>query len=121
MSIKVPALNAPEGLALLVGVGVIGFIVLTLFLKKQAAAAIDGINHFNDGTPYAGTGIVGSLGNVTNQLSGGVLADAGENLGGWLYSIFGQDYNPNASDPNLQTRKQAVTDNADDQGAFGGF
>lgn len=109
--IKVPALNAPEGLALLVVVGVLGFIGLTLFLKKQAAAALNGLEHFNDGTPYAGAGVVGSLGNVTNQLSGGFLADEGENLGAWLYSIFGQDYNPNASTPDLQSRKQAVTDN----------
>lgn len=118
MSIKVPTLNAPEGLALLIGVGVVAFIGLTLFLKKQAAAAISGIEHVNDGTPYAGAGVVGTLGNVANQVSGGTLADLGENLGGWLYGIFGQDYNPNASTPDLQTRKQAVTDNTADTGIF---
>lgn len=118
MSIKVPALNAPEGYALLVVVGVLGFIGLTLFLKKQATEAISGIAHINDGTPYAGAGVVGTLGNAANQLSGGTLADLGENLGGWLYGVFNEDYDPNASDPNLQTRKQAVIDNAGDTGIF---
>jgi hypothetical protein len=115
---KAPTINMPEGYALLIGVGVVAFIGLTLFLKKQAAAAANAIANVNAGTPYEGSGVVGTLGNAVNQASGGTLQTLGESIGGWVYELF-NPYDPNAAtdatnyadDSAAVTRKQAVTDN----------
>jgi hypothetical protein len=110
---KIPALSGSgEGYAVLLGVGAIVFVGLFLFLKKQAADAAAAIADVNKGTPYAGTGAVGTLGNAADQLSGGWLSDQGSQLGSWLYDVL----NPNAgasatATTVLQTRKQAVADN----------
>jgi len=50
----------------------------------------------NSGTPYAGTGPVGSLGDATNVVLGGAPQSVGEMLGGWLADTFGPQYDPNA-------------------------
>lgn len=112
---KFPALSGSgEGYAVLLGVGAVVFVGLFLFLKSQAKQAAAAIADVNKGTPYEGTGVAGTLGNAANQVSGGALADAGTNLGGWLYELI----NPpppasttNAAPATLQTRKQAVADN----------
>jgi len=113
---KIPALaGSGEGYAVLLGVGALVFVGLTLFLKSQAKQAAAAIADVNKGTPYEGAGVVGTLGNVVNQASGGTLADVGESIGGWLYDWL-HPYDPNAppataADVPLQTRKQAVSDN----------
>jgi|SRR5882672_3899165 len=40
---------------------------------------------------YEGAGILGTLGAATNAVSGGVLASAGESLGGWVYDLLHGD------------------------------
>lgn len=40
-------------------------------------------------TAYQNAGILGTLGAVANSASGGILASAGESLGGWLFDKFG--------------------------------
>jgi hypothetical protein len=90
--------------AVLLGVAAVVFVGLVLFLKKQAGDALKAAADVNKGTAYEGAGVVGTLGNVTNQVSGGLLGNIGSWLGG---AIFDATH----SDPNLQTSKQAVGDN----------
>lgn len=60
---------------IMAGVGVVfGFIVVGALLKRQ-------ILDFNKGTAFEGSGVVGSLGNVTDKLSGGILSRFGSFLG----------------------------------------
>lgn len=111
---KAPAINEPVGIAILAVTG----IVLYFVIKRQLTAAATAVANVNAGTPYAGAGVVGTLGNVTNQLSGGFLSDAGDQLGSWLSETFGgTSYDPNA---NGTTRKQ-VTDGSyqNDFGSLG--
>lgn len=108
--------SGPAGYALAIGVGGIVFYMLykTLGadLKKGAKAVgsaattlgtsiwnapgtADSANNLNRGTPYAGTVVVGSLGNIVNQGLGG----APQSIGEWLAGILpgsGNDYDPNA-------------------------
>lgn len=49
---------------------------------------------FNKGTPYEGTGAVGTLGNVADQLSGGTLSAAGSAIGISLFDLTHADYTP---------------------------
>lgn len=113
---KIPALGGSgEGYAVLLGVGAVVFVGLFLFLKSQAKQAAAAIADVNKGTPYEGTGVVGTLGNAANQVSGGWLADQGTQLGGWLYEVLNPSAaattTTNAAPATLQTRKQAVSDN----------
>ncbi len=48
-------------------------------------AVYKSFTNFNKGTPYEGTGAVGTLGNVADQLSGGVLSATGSAIGTTLY------------------------------------
>jgi hypothetical protein len=97
--------------ATLIGVSALVFVGLFLFLKQQGTAAAKAVANVNKGTPYEGTGAVGTLGNVANQISGGSLASIGESLGSKVYDLFNSD--PVASSGTvLQTSKQAVADNA---------
>jgi hypothetical protein len=69
---KAPAaLQSKEGQ--LLALGIVGALVLYWLVKK--------LTDFNKGTPYAGTGAVGTLGNVTDQLSGGTLSAFGQWIG----------------------------------------
>jgi hypothetical protein len=113
---KIPALGGSgEGYAVLLGVGAVVFVGLFLFLKSQAKAAAAALADVNQGTPYEGTGVVGTLGNAANQVSGGWLADQGTQLGGWLYEFLNPSAaattTTNAAPATLQTRKQAISDN----------
>lgn len=112
---KIPALGGSgEGYAVLLGVGAVVFVGLFLFLKSQAKQAAAAIVDVNKGTAYEGAGVAGTVGNAANQLSGGALADAGTNLGGWLYEWLNPTppaSSTNAAPATLQTRKQIVSDN----------
>jgi len=111
---KVPTLSAPaQGYAVLTGAGTIAVIVLWSFFRKQAKDAAGAISDINEGTPYAGAGVAGTLGNVTDQASGGLLSGIGEWIGGKLADVF-QPYDPNAPQP--ETRKNAVADQFYNQG-----
>lgn len=111
---KFPTLSASaQGYAVLIGAGTIAVIVLFSYFRKQAKDAADALGDINEGTPYAGAGVVGTIGNVTDQASGGVLSGIGEWIGGKLADIF-QPYDPNAPQP--ETRKRAVADQFYNQG-----
>ena len=85
-------LKGPAGWAVVIGVG--GLVVWLLWNKaKQAGQAVLNVNR---GTPYAGAGVVGTLGNATNQVLGGAPQSFGEWLGGSIYDLTHAAYDPNA-------------------------
>lgn len=86
-------INSGTGWALAIGAG--GLVLY--FLWDKLTAAGKAVANVNKGTPYAGAGPVGTLGNLTNQASGGTLASLGEWIGGGLYSITHSSYDPNAA------------------------
>lgn len=98
--------SGPAGYAIVLGVG--GLVVWLLWNKAKAAG--QAVLNVNQGTPYAGAGVVGTLGNLTNQASGGVLSSLGEAIGGKLFDWFGPSYDPNAAAPDTSTPpRQAMT------------
>lgn len=74
---------------------VIGVVTLYVTTKAAAAAAVDfgagiatGNNAITAGArtnAYQGAGIFGTLGAATDAVFGGLLSQAGETLGGWIY------------------------------------
>ena len=58
----------------MVGGVVFGFIVIGSLFKSRLLA-------INEGTPFEGAGILGTLGNVTDQASGGNLSAIGSRIG----------------------------------------
>ncbi len=111
--------NAQQ-LAILIGAGAVAFIAITWFLRKQVTDAASAVANVNEGTPYAGTGVVGTVGHGFDTVSGGLLSDVGSWIGGKVYDWTHDEYDPNApvtsNGTQLQTRKQAVSD-----GFWGGF
>lgn len=81
------AVGGPIGIAIAVA-GIAGVIIL---LGKQATAAVkagaSAVANVNKGTSYEGAGVVGTLGNATNQLSGGFLERIGSGIGGALADL----------------------------------
>lgn len=59
---------------LLVGGVIFGFIVIGNLFKARLLA-------INEGTPFEGAGVLGTLGNVTDAASGGLLSAAGSRIG----------------------------------------
>lgn len=54
---------------------------------RAAGAAASAVANINEGTPYDGAGVVGTLGNAANALSGGLLARLGGWIGRGLYDV----------------------------------
>lgn len=118
---KLPAiLNTKEGQWAVLGI--IGLVVVYVVGKgiakgvsSAASAAADtaggvlsGNNALTQGTPYQGAGVAGTLGAAANTVSGGVL----EQLGNWIGGLLpgsGNDYNPNA--PQAVNRDQVTPNN----------
>ena len=66
----------------LVGGLVLGVVIVSKLFKDQIA-------NVNEGTPFEGAGVVGTLGNATNAASGGILANVGSAIGEFFSgSIF---------------------------------
>jgi hypothetical protein len=88
--------------------------------KTEIKAAANAVNNVNAGTPYEGAGVVGTLGNGANQLSGGGLQNLGEWIGGTLADWFQPDplATTKQSAGTLPSRKTAVSDNFYDSGAL---
>lgn len=70
----------------------------TLIAGGAVLLAIGGVVVFygrlkdiNKGTPYEGSGAVGTVGNITNQVLGGIPQKLGEALGSGLYEAFHDD------------------------------
>jgi hypothetical protein len=85
-------INTGTGWALAIGAG---GLVLYFLWDKLTAAGKAALN-VNQGTPYAGAGVVGTLGNATDQVSGGVLSTLGGWIGGSVYDLVHGSYDPNA-------------------------
>ena len=86
------------------------------YVIGAAVAAVGGVLYYivykimnpNAGTPYAGTGAVGTLGNVFDQLSGGALSAAGSAIGTTLYD-WTHDNEQGLSDTYLFTIQGTTT------------
>lgn len=75
-------------LATIIVVGTVSVIVVGAILKQQAAQAVDAIANINEDTPFEGFGVVGTAGNLTNQASGGILANIGSEIGLFGSRVF---------------------------------
>lgn len=73
----------------------VGVPVLYFAGKKMVTGAVSGIatgdNAVTEGTVYEGKGIIGTLGAVTNELSGGTLERFGNYLGQKTFEYFGPE------------------------------
>ena len=78
-------MNATNKQILIIGGIAAGAMVLYFFGRAIFSALKD----FNKGTPYEGAGVLGTLGNAADKLSGGTLSAAGESLGETLFNWFG--------------------------------
>ena len=56
--------------------------------RRQVSAAAEAVANVNVGTPFEGAGIIGTAGNIADQASGGLLADAGSAIGLFFSNIF---------------------------------
>lgn len=73
---------------ILLGLGAV--LAASFVLRKVAAAPVEAIANVNVDTPFEGFGAVGTVGNVTDKLSGGFFATIGGAIGRGLFSIFGE-------------------------------
>lgn len=114
---KMGIFKGPAGYAIAIGAG--GLLIYLLYkgLAKGAAAAANAVSNVNAGTPYAGAGVVGTVGNATNSLSGGVLAQFGSGLGNWLYDLTHAAYDPNAVPADANTPPPFATGVTSPQGS----
>jgi len=80
----------------------VGVLALGAYLAKKTIEAGAGLvtgdnvitqnQHNAEGesvTAYQGAGVLGTLGAAFNSASGGILASAGETIGGWAFGLFG--------------------------------
>lgn len=110
------ATGGPNGLPVTKGgwlllIGASGLVVYLLY--RAGKRAITAVANVNQGTPYQGAGVVGTLGNLTNQASGGTLASLGSWLGGKAYDFVNGSYDPNAvpADRNTPSTNPGVVSN----------
>lgn len=71
---------------ILIGAGIV--IGVGILARAAGGATVDAIAGVNEGTPFEGAGVVGTLGNAANTVSGGVLADIGSSIGLFFSDIF---------------------------------
>jgi hypothetical protein len=87
MSQWTKAVGGPIG----VGIAVLGVVGALVYFGKQAKEAVKAtakaVADVNKGTSYEGAGVVGTLGNITNQASGGFFERLGSSIGGALADI----------------------------------
>lgn len=62
-------------IAAVIVIGVVYFLI-----RKTFSDVGESIRNINEGTPFAGTGPIGTLGNIANTVSGGSLARVGEKI-----------------------------------------
>jgi len=81
------AVGGPIGVA----IAVLGIAGVLIYFSKQAKDAViatgKAVADVNKGTSYEGAGVVGTLGNVSNELSGGFFERIGSAIGGKLADI----------------------------------
>lgn len=78
--LKADPIKLAIGVALVAGVGYLLLRQLGKDAGKAVGKGVDAIANVNEGTPYEGTGVVGTLGHATNVVTGNWL----DNLGGWI-------------------------------------
>lgn len=89
---KIPAgAGQGVGIAIAIGAGVLAVWWLANRGTKAAAAAVDSIKNVNQGTPYEGGGVVGTIGHATDAISGGFFSDLGSKIGLWWYDVVNDD------------------------------
>jgi len=108
MKMKLPA--GTQGYIVLAGLGIVGVLVAYWIVKRTVSDAATAVADVNKGTPYDGTGVVGTLGHGFDAASGGTLSGIGSWIGGKLYDLTHNDPSAEAPAPELITRKQAVSD-----------
>jgi hypothetical protein len=88
-----------------------------------AAGIVTGNNAATAGTEYAGAGVLGTVGAVTNKASGGIFSATGDWIGGALYTLINGDYNPNAPSSATTSKVPGSADAATSQatGATGSW
>lgn len=79
------AVGGPIGVAIAV-LGIAGVLIYFGRQAKQAVmAGVKAVADVNKDTAYEGAGVVGTLGNVSNQVSGGFFERVGSSIGGAIY------------------------------------
>lgn len=69
-----------KNLQMILAIG--GVVVVLGFLARNQLAVVGAaIANPNEGTPFEDTGIVGTLGNITDQASGGIFGRIGSAIG----------------------------------------
>lgn len=110
--------TAAQKSALIWGVIGVGALVVVYVVYKA-------LTDFNKGTPFEGTGAVGTLGNITNQVLGGAPQAVGESLSETLFNwTFGDDVSAALSDTltfTFQSTGKAGAVNASDVARDGKF
>lgn len=81
-------LNDPVRLA--IGASIV-LVVVYLIGRRAVTDTADAIANINAGTPYAGGGAVGTLGNIVNRATGGVPQAIGEGISSWFSPPFNAD------------------------------
>jgi hypothetical protein len=76
--------------------------------KKAVADAAAAVGNVNEGTPYEGSGIIGTLGHATDAATGNALSDFGSWLGGKAYDLT----HPSPATPPFVSRAIAVRTDA---------
>lgn len=61
---------------------IIAAVVAGIAVVDKATRTVEAVADINQGTPFENTGVIGTLGNVTNQASGGLFARIGSAIGG---------------------------------------
>lgn len=68
---------------------IVGGVILLAFLaREQARAAANAIANINQGTPFEGTGPIGTIGHAADTVSGGLLSRAGSAIGEFFSGSF---------------------------------
>ena len=96
--------NALNSKAVMVAAGVLAGGLVLYFVGRQfgkaagdtARAAADAVARVNEGTPYEGTGPVGTIAHGVDRVAGGWLSRFGGWLGGAIYDATHAEYDPNA-------------------------
>lgn len=93
MTLKLPKFAGSD--ATMLALGIVALVVVYYVGKKVltgaanvVGGAVSGNNAVTAGTPYAGYGVLGTLGAATNSASGGIFSNIGNDVGGWAADLF---------------------------------
>lgn len=75
------------------GAVLVGGVFLASKAQKTVAGIVTGDNAITKGTVYEGHGILGTMGSVANEASGGFFEEVGGKIGETLFDWFGPKTN----------------------------